>query len=174
MLKKISENDAVARTAPMVYTVVTCLDENGKPNALGVSWVMRTSFEPLLMLISIDHGRYSHKGISKNGEFVINYPSALQQKGAWVCGTTSGRDTDKVRTSGLSFIRSEKVQAPTIDDVVAAFECKVVSQFETGDHTVFVGKVVATRGNPEEERHLYVNSQFQIFALDNTMEGTSE
>ena len=174
MLQKISENDAVARSAPMVYTVVTSLDECGKPNALGVSWVMRTSFEPLLMLISIDHRRYSHEGIKKNGEFVINYPSALQQKGAWICGTTSGRDTDKTRTSGLSFIPSEKVKAPTLDDVVVAFECVVVSEFVTGDHTVFVGRVVATRGNPEEERHLYVNSQFQIFALDNTMEGTAD
>jgi len=61
----------------MVYTVVTSLDEKGRPNARGVSWVMRTSFDPLLMLISIDHRWYSHGDIKKNGEFVINYPSAL-------------------------------------------------------------------------------------------------
>jgi len=79
-----------------------------------------------------------------------------------------------MRTSGLSFIPSEKVKAPTIDDVVVSLECVVISEFVTGDHTVFVGRVVATRGNPEEERHLYVNFAFQVFALDNTMEGTAD
>ena len=43
-----------------------------------------------------------------------------------------------------------------------------------GDHTVFIGRVVAAWGDPEEERHLYVTSEFQLFALDNTMVGTSE
>jgi flavin reductase (DIM6/NTAB) family NADH-FMN oxidoreductase RutF len=174
MMKKLSANEAFARSAPMVYTLVTSLDEQGKPNALGVSWVTRTSFEPFLYLVSIDHSRFSHAGIRKNGEFVINYPSAVQEKGAWVCGTTSGRDTDKTRTSGLSFIASEKIRAPTIDGAVAAFECVVIGEFETGDHTVFIGRVVAARGDPEEERHLYVTSEFQLFALDNTMIGTSE
>lgn len=174
MMKKLSVNEAFARSAPMVYTLVTSLDEQGNPNALGVSWVTRTSFEPFLYLISIDHSRFSHAGIRKNGEFVINYPSAVQEKGAWVCGTTSGRDTDKTRTSGLCFIASEKVRAPTIDGSVVAFECVVIGEFETGDHTVFIGKVVAARGDPEEERHLYVTSEFQLFALDNTMIGTSE
>ena len=55
MMKTLAQNEAFARSAPMVYTVVTSLDEEGKPNALGVSWVVRTSFEPFLMLISIDH-----------------------------------------------------------------------------------------------------------------------
>ncbi len=174
MMKKLSENEAFARSAPMVYTVVTCQDESGKPNALGVSWVTRTSFEPFLILVSIDHSRFSHAGIRKNGEFVVNYPSAMQEKGAWVCGTTSGRDSDKTRTSGLSFIPSKEVRAPTIDGSVAAFECVVIGEFETGDHTVFIGRVVAARGDPEEERHLYVTSEFQLFALDNTMVGTSE
>ena len=81
MMKTISQNDAFARSAPMVYAVVTTLDEEGKPNALGVSWVTRTSFEPFLMLISIDHSRYSHARIRKNREFVINYPGPHQKKG---------------------------------------------------------------------------------------------
>jgi flavin reductase (DIM6/NTAB) family NADH-FMN oxidoreductase RutF len=169
-METLSQDDAFARSAPMVYTVVTSVDEQGKPNALGVSWVTRTSFEPFLMLISIDHSRYSHEGIRKNREFVINYPAPDHMSGAWVCGTTSGRNSDKTKTSGLTFIKSEKVRPPTIDGAAVAIECQVISEFETGDHTIFVGKVVATRGNPLDERHLYVTAQFQLFPLDNTFE----
>jgi flavin reductase (DIM6/NTAB) family NADH-FMN oxidoreductase RutF len=170
MMKTLSPDDAFARSAPMVYAVVTSLDEKGKPNALGVSWVTRTSFEPFLMLISIDHSRYSHAGIRKNREFVINYPGPDQKNGAWICGTTTGRNSDKTKTSGLTFIKSEKVKPPTIDGSAVAFECQLISEFETGDHTVFIGNVIATRGNPEDERHLYVTAQFQLYPLDNSLE----
>ena len=165
-MKTISKDEAFARSAPLIYTIVTCLDVNGKPNALGVSWVTRTSFVPFLMMISIDHSRYSHEGIRKNKEFVINYPTPGQENGAMVCGTTSGRNSDKTKTSGLKFIDSLKVKAPTIDDSAATFECKVVGEFETGDHTVFVGEVVASQGNPGETRHLYATNRFRLVALD--------
>ena len=68
-----------------------------------------------------------------------------QKKGAWICGTTTGGNSDKIKTSGLSFIKSEKVRPPTIDGAAVAFECQVISQLQTGDHTVFLGKVVATQ-----------------------------
>ncbi|WML66884.1 MAG: hypothetical protein METHP_00350 [Methanoregula sp. SKADARSKE-2] len=87
--------------------------------------------------------------------------------------TTSGRDSGKIRTSGLSFIASEKVKAPTLDDVVVSLECVVIYEFITGDHTVFVGRVVAARGNPEETACV-CKLRVPGFALDNTMEGTAD
>ncbi|RPJ52135.1 MAG: flavin reductase family protein [Methanobacteriota archaeon] len=148
MMVELSDNEAFARSAPMVYTVVTSLDEAGKPNAMGASWVTRTSFDPFLIMVSIDHSRYSHAGIRKNREFVVNYPSAGQEHGAWACGTASGRDVDKIKTCGLEFVDSNVVRPPTVDEAAVAFECRVVGEFETGDHTVFVGQVVATGETP--------------------------
>jgi flavin reductase (DIM6/NTAB) family NADH-FMN oxidoreductase RutF len=167
MMKTLTPEEAFARSAPMVYTVVTCLDELGRPNALGVSWVTRTSRDPFLMLVSIDHTRYSHAGISQNREFVINYPTKDQEKGALVCGMSSGRDIDKTVASGLSFVGSEKVRCPTIDNSAVSFECRVVGELETGDHTVFVGEVVASKGHPDEQKHLFVTDNFTMITLGN-------
>jgi flavin reductase (DIM6/NTAB) family NADH-FMN oxidoreductase RutF len=167
MMKTLTPEEAFARSAPMVYTVVTCLDELGKPNALGVSWVTRTSRDPFLMLVSIDHARYSHGGISQNREFVINYPTKDQEKGALVCGMSSGRDIDKTVASGLSFVESEKVRCPTIDNSAVSFECRVVGELETGDHTVFVGEVIASKGHPDEQKHLFVTDNFTMITLGN-------
>ena len=164
-MQVLKESEALALTGPYPYTLVTSLDKNGQPNALGVSWVTRTSFEPLLILISIDHRRYSHEGIRMHKEFVLNYPSDDQAEAAWICGTRSGRDGDKIKLAGLKLIDSKAVSVPTIDGVTVAFECKVIDQFETGDHTVFVGQVVRATGNPSKPKHLYVSSKHNLFGL---------
>jgi len=161
----LNESEAIALSAPFPYALVTSLDKNGRPNAMGVAWATRTSFEPFLILISIDHRRYSHEGIQMHREFVINYPNEEQADAAWVCGTKSGRDGDKIKPAGLKLVDSKAVRVPTIDGVTVAFECKVVDEFETGDHTVFVGEVVGMTGNPTKPEHLYVSSKHRLFGL---------
>jgi flavin reductase (DIM6/NTAB) family NADH-FMN oxidoreductase RutF len=165
-MQTLTPHQGGALAAPMIYSLVTSLDTNGRPNALGVSWVTRTSLDPFLLTISIDHSRYSHAGIDFHKEFVVHYPTAEQAEAAWFCGTRSGRDMDKIKEAGLSLTDSVAVQVPTIEGVTVAHECKVVGQFETGDHTVFVGEVVATRGEPQKAEHLYVTSKYEFFGLE--------
>ncbi len=161
----LNETVALALSGPFPYTLVTSLDKNGRPNAMGVAWATRTSIEPFLVLISIDHRRYSHEGIQMHKEFVLNYPSEDQADSAWICGTRSGRDGDKIKLAGIKLMDSKAVKVPTIEGATVAFECKVVDQFETGDHTVFVGKVVGMSGNPDKPKHLYVSSKHKLFGI---------
>jgi flavin reductase (DIM6/NTAB) family NADH-FMN oxidoreductase RutF len=165
-MQKLEPDQAFWLTAPHIYTLVTSLDVHGKPNVMGVSWVTRTPFSPPLMLVSIGHTRYSHTGIAEHQEFVIHYPSREQAQAAWLCGTLSGRDGNKIEKVGLELIDSQVVKVPTIKHVTVAFECKLISQLETGDHTVFVGEVVATSGNPNKAEHLYDTADKGLFALD--------
>ena len=166
MMQNLKESDAISLSAPFPYVLVTSLDEKERPNAMGVAWVTRTSFEPFLIMISIDRRRYSHQGIQMHKEFVVNYPNIDQADAALICGTKSGRDGDKIKLAGLKLADSVAVKVPTIEGVTVAFECKVVDQFDTGDHTVFVGKVVGTSGNPEKSKHLYVSSKFKLFGME--------
>jgi len=161
----LKDSEAIALSAPFPYALVTSLDMKGRPNAMGIAWVTRTSFDPFLIMISIDKRRYSHEGILNNKEFVLNYPSEDQAEAAWICGTKSGRDEDKIKLAGLTLADSNAVKVPTIDGVTVAFECKVIDQFETGDHTVFIGQVVGMSGNPVKSRHLYVNTNHNLFGM---------
>lgn len=167
-MKILNESEAVALSAPFVYTLISSLDREGRPNVMGASWATRTSFQPFLWLISIDRRRYSHAGIDMHKEFVLHFPSEEQAEAAWVCGTRSGRDEDKIKSSGFRLLPSRSVKVPTIDGVTAAFECRVVNQIETGDHTVFVGEVVGISGSPEKARHLFVSSDRKLFAVAGT------
>ena len=164
-MQVLSESEALALSEPFPYTLVTSLDKNGRPNAMGVAWATRTSIEPFLIMISIDHRRYSHEGIQMHKEFVLNYPSDDQAEAAWICGTRSGRDVDKIKLAGLKLVDSTTVKVPTIEGATVAFECKVMDQFETGDHTVFVGNVVGTSGNPDKPKHLFVSSKHKPFGM---------
>jgi len=164
-MKVLNDSEATALSAPFPYALVTSLDMKGRPNAMGITWVTRTSFDPFLIMISVDKRRYSHEGILKHKEFVLNHPSEDQAEAAWICGTKSGRDGDKIKLAGLKLVDSATVRAPTIDGVTVAFECKVVDQIETGDHTVFIGQVVGMSGNPDKSRHLYVTAKHKLFGM---------
>ncbi len=165
-MKRAEPEDVFLRTTPLVYSLVTSLDEKNQPNVMGVSWVMRTSFDPFLMAVSIGTARYSHDGIARNPEFVIQYPTQAQAKGAWICGTRSGRQgPGKIEAAGFTLVPSQAVRVPTIDGVAAALECRVKDRWPSGDHTIFVGEVVAASLGAQPSEHLYVGSDFRLFPL---------
>ena len=61
----------------------------------------------------------------------------------WLCGTLSGRNTDKYEAAGLTAVRAQSVGAPLIGECFGHIECRVEKRVTAGDHTVFVGRVVA-------------------------------
>lgn len=155
MILKIDIQKGFDLTKPLPYAIVTLLDEAGEANAIGVSWVTRTSIEPPMVLISVGHGRYSHNGLMQHPEFVVNYPDAAQKGPAWFCGRNSGRDMDKIAQAGFEVAESRHVQVPTLKEVRVALECKTVSHFTTGDHTVFVGEVLGASSTAGTKGCLY-------------------
>lgn len=80
-------------------------------------------------------------------EFVMNIPTMEILNATESCGTVSGKDHDKFKENGLTRLRAEKVKAPPIKECVASLECKVHSQFPTGDHTIFVGEIVGAHSD---------------------------
>ena len=81
-------------------------------------------------------------------------------------GTQSGRNQNKLDLANLETIPSIKIKTPTIKDCLVSIECKVINQFIAGDHTIFVGEVVACQADKSKIGHIYVTSDYTIFALD--------
>jgi len=129
---------------PSRVVLVTSIDKSGKPNIITLAWTSIMSMSPFMVGISVGPKRYSHRLISESKEFVINLPAFDLQKACIVCGTKSGRNVDKFREASLTPIKSEKISVPRIKECYAWLECKVVNSVETGDHTLFVGEVVAS------------------------------
>jgi flavin reductase (DIM6/NTAB) family NADH-FMN oxidoreductase RutF len=129
---------------PMHTVLVSCVGKDGKPNVTTVAWAMPTSIDPPLLAISLSPKRHSHKLIDETKEFIVNIPTLEILQAVYACGSLTGRSFDKFKKAGLTPVPGRKVKAPAIRECVAHLECTVEDQFTTGDHTVFVGKIVAT------------------------------
>lgn len=128
---------------PYRAVLVTCIDREGKPNIISIAWIVPLSRNPPLLGVAISPKRYSYKLIMDSGEFVVNIPTFSQRDEVMFCGSTSGATTDKFKEAKLTPAKAKKVKAPIISECIAHIECQVEKTVETGDHTLFVGRVLA-------------------------------
>ncbi|MEM2872578.1 MAG: flavin reductase family protein [Nitrososphaerales archaeon] len=147
---------------PRPIVLITCIDSSGKPNIMPAAWAMPASFDPPMVAIGIALTRYSHELISKTREFVINIPTKELVKHIDYLGSVSGRDVDKFKASKLTALPAKKVKTPLIGECVAHIECEVASMLDTGDHTIFVGRVVAAQANRDAFKTNYDLNKVKI------------
>ena len=131
-----------AITSPKLAVIATCCDLEGNPNAITLGWHMPLSSIPPLYGIAIAPARHSHDLIEKTGEFVINVMGKEHAAAAEICGSASGRVTEKLAFAGLRTIPSKEVSPPAIEGALGVLECRVIDSLVTGDHTLFVGEVL--------------------------------
>jgi len=115
----------------------------GQANVMVASWAMPVSSDPPLVAVAISPKRFTHALIKKSAEFVLNIPNALLAKQVKLCGSMSGDRVDKFKETGLTQLPASKVRPPLIKECVGHLECALVQAIDVGDHTVFVGQVVA-------------------------------
>jgi flavin reductase (DIM6/NTAB) family NADH-FMN oxidoreductase RutF len=127
---------------PMHTVLVSCVGKTGKPNITTLAWAMPTSINPPLIAISLAPSRHSHTLIEESGEFTVNIPTLETLQAVYACGSLTGRSFDKFKKTNLTPTPGKKVKAPAIRECVAHVECSVDNKFTTGDHTIFVGKIL--------------------------------
>ena len=135
-----------------IVVMVTCVGKEGRPNIITLGMYMSISSRPPMICIGVAPGRHSHGLIEETGEFVVNVPSIGLEKQMHYCGVKSGRDVDKFAETDLTPMPSLKVKPPRIEECFGHIECKVVQSHVCGDHTLFVGEVVATSADEEVMR----------------------
>ncbi len=137
--KFIETKEAIKHPAKIVLAIVQ--DTNGKFNMITIEWFMRTSTNPPMFAISIGHSRYSHQCLQNIRFFNLSFPTAKMVKIAKFCGELSGRDCNKFAETKVKWFAGRLAKFPILKDAKANFECKVITQIKSGDHTIFVGEV---------------------------------
>lgn len=123
-----------------VFVITT--KDGERLNGMTAAWVMRASFDPPLVAVSVGHTRFSHGMIKNSGVFAVNVLSEGQAEVGKHFGFKTGRNTDKF--AGVDCAPPSKTGAPILEGIAGYLDCRVVGSFETGDHTIFVGEVVAS------------------------------
>jgi flavin reductase (DIM6/NTAB) family NADH-FMN oxidoreductase RutF len=154
-MEDIERHKAFELASPFPYVLVVSQDQRDRPNIMGLSWWTFTSWDPLMIGISIGRTKYTHDCLTQHKEFVLCFPSEGQEKDSWLCGIKSGRNIDKFQETGFRPVHSKIVRPPIIEGSTVAYECRVVKHVDTGDHTLFIADVVAIHGDMEKINHLY-------------------
>ena len=146
-MQEIAPKDALNRLSPLPCCFIISVSKNGKPSGMIASWVMQTSFEPPLLTVSVGKSRHTFNLIKSSKEFVVAAPNKKMEKALMIFGSKSGRDTDKFKEAKLKTAKAKLIKSPILIDATLNYECKLVKSLETGDHVIFVGKVVAAHIN---------------------------
>lgn len=127
---------------PTPVFIVGSYGADGRPNLMNVAWGGICSSEPPSLAISVRAGRQTHANILHSKAFTVNIPSVDQVRQADFVGIYSGRDMDKFQETGLTPVRSDRVDAPYVLEFPLCIECRLLHDFDLGAHTQFVGEIV--------------------------------
>ncbi|MBU6335436.1 MAG: flavin reductase family protein [Chloroflexi bacterium] len=127
---------ALGRFASGVTVVTT--HEAGVPLGLTVSSFASLSLDPPLVLVAIDRRVRANVVIGETGAFAVNILTAAQESLSRQFAT---REID--RFAGVTWQPGAALGLPLLDGALAQLECRLHQTLPGGDHTIFVGEVVA-------------------------------
>jgi flavin reductase (DIM6/NTAB) family NADH-FMN oxidoreductase RutF len=136
-------NEVTALFRRLTYGVyVVGVADGDERDAFTAAWVMQTSFDPLLLALSINPEHASYPLLHAGGGFTVNVLKQNQQDLARRFGTRSGRDEDKL--AGIRW-RPGRTGAPILEDALAYFDCELSGEMGAGDHDLTLGRVTDGR-----------------------------
>ena len=118
--------------------VVAATAEDGSPCGLTANAVASLSLEPPLVLACIDRAADSHDCIRAAGFYSVNMLAADQERLARRFATWEL----PAKFEGVAY-RPEVSGAPVLEDALAWVDCELWACYDGGDHSIFVGRVLA-------------------------------
>ncbi len=119
-------------------------------NAMPAAWAVPLSKGPPLVGVAIHPARFTHDLIRRSGQFALNVPGRPLAEAVVKLGSVSGHTVeDKLALVGLHLAEPKQTEVPLIEECLGWLECAVVDAFEVGDHTLFVGEVLAAQVEQE-------------------------
>jgi flavin reductase (DIM6/NTAB) family NADH-FMN oxidoreductase RutF len=141
---------------PSGVTVVTT-ELDGERYGMTVASFASLSLRPPLVVICIEKGTKTHDAIAGAGRFAVNFLAESQGAVSSRFASRSGDKFEGIET------RAGELGVPLLDGALATIECTLQEQLPGGDHTIFVGEVVAA-DIKEGEPLIYFRSGYHTLA----------
>jgi len=129
-----------------------------KDNLTAIDQHMSCSNNPRLYAISLSKTSFSYKLINESNVFIVNFVSHNLAEEIKICLTRHGDYTDKFKETKLTKVEGEKVDCPLVKEALGHLECEVVEEIETGDHIVFIGKVLKESLKEDDKRLFHLGN----------------
>jgi len=122
---------------------IVTVKQGDKLNAMTAAWTVPVSHRPALVVVHIAPQRLTHDMIVEAKEFGLSILADDQMELSQHAGTVSGRKVDKFASGILKPKQPKVIQTPVLEGCAATMECKLEKAISMGDHTIFVGRVLA-------------------------------
>ena len=124
---------------PQPVLIIASYGEDGTPDAMNAAWGSICDMNQISMYLSAGHKTV--KNILKRGAFTVSMADAAHVVEADYVGIVSANQVpDKLEKAGFHTTKSEFVDAPLIDELSLALECRLVSFDEESER--MVGEIV--------------------------------
>ncbi len=130
-------------------TIIT-LDLDGEVHGMTANAFASVSLDPLLVLVCVDHATRTHAHLHAKKRFGINVLSEHQRAISEYYARPIRTHERAEEEAGARFDRT-KHGTPMLDGALAYLECRLHSEQEAGDHTIFIAEVedvVVREGEP--------------------------
>ena len=147
MKKQIKTTEAIF---PMPVLLISTFNEDGSVDVMNAAW--GTMLDRDVVALNLTETHKTVQNIKARGGFVIHIADAKHVVEADFFGVVSGnKEPEKFKKSGLSFVKSDLVDAPVINELPIAMECEFI-EYQNHDTGIgVIGKVLRTS---VEEEHL--------------------
>jgi flavin reductase (DIM6/NTAB) family NADH-FMN oxidoreductase RutF len=124
--------------------------------------IASVSVDPPLMLASVNHRSETHIAIIESHAFAVSVLAAGQREIAdcFAQPTTAA----KLRRFCDAPWHEAETGSPILDAAIADFDCRLVARHPGGDHTIFVGEIVAAGYEEGVEPLIYFGSRYRRLA----------
>ena len=130
---------AKAMLYPMPVLIIGSYDENGTPDAMNAAWGGISEETQISICVSEDHK--TTKNIISRGAFTVSVADTENVIACDYVGVVSGnKESDKIKKTGWTVLKSEFVDAPLFEELPMALECKLISYDE--ESCRLVGEIV--------------------------------
>lgn len=120
---------------PMPVLIIATYDKDGNPNAMNAAWGGIHDTNQIGICISHDHKTAENILLKK--EFTVSFADEAHVAACDYVGLVSGnKEPEKMKKAGFTVSKAENVDAPVINELSMALECKMVSYDEKSDYLV--------------------------------------
>ena len=161
-MEKISLAKASGLTSPNPVTIVCTQKPDGSTNLATVSWWTYLSYNPNMIAYAMAKTSYSGEMVRSTKNVILTIPGAEIADAVMGCGSTTGRDTDKISQFGIEMqeVPDSEIKIPLHSRL--AVQCSLKEFVETGDHYLYICNVEQVYGNEQEEAVFAWNGYSQI------------
>jgi flavin reductase (DIM6/NTAB) family NADH-FMN oxidoreductase RutF len=132
--------EALAALTTGIYVLTVRAGE--RQHGMSSSWATQVSGEPVLVMAAVDRQHFTHQLLLDSGAFALNIVGAQSKHLEDYFYSAQSHRANNLAPFALD---TGVTGAPLLRDALAALECRVVSTHAAGDHTLFVGEVVAAQ-----------------------------